>query len=88
MSSLHWVGFPPRLPFYSEHNRADIASCVWNATVGIYDPYINKMLDVVEFPGLSHTGTYHVGGTTVDERTGLLSILTNAWEPVVSAVQT
>ncbi|KAE9381988.1 hypothetical protein N431DRAFT_393725 [Stipitochalara longipes BDJ] len=75
---------------YPENADFDFDSCllyigiVWNGTVGIYDPYINKMLDIVEFPGISHTGTYHVGGTSVDERTGLLSILVDAWEPVVS----
>lgn len=84
MSPLHWVGDPARLSFYSKNNRADITSCVWNATVGVYDPYINEMIDVIEFPGLSHTGTYHVGGTSVDEKTGLLSILADAWEPVLS----
>lgn len=80
-SCLLYIGFVLLNPV---HGSADTSSCVWNATVGIYDPYINKMLEVLEFPGISHTGTYHVGGTKINERTGLLSILVDAWEPVVS----
>lgn len=84
MSSLHRVRFLFQNLFHGKENKADIASCVWNATVGIYDPYINKMVDVLEFPGISHTTTYHIGGVGVDERTGLLSIVVDAWEPILS----
>lgn len=42
------------------------------------------MLEVLQFPGISHTGTYHVGGTKINEKTGHLSILVDAWEPVLS----
>ena len=81
-SCLLYIGLVVTLHF--QNSRSDITSIVWNATVGIYDPYAHKMLDIIEFPGLSHTGTYHVGGTSIDERTGLLSILADAWEPIVS----
>ncbi|KAH6672129.1 hypothetical protein B0J14DRAFT_67706 [Halenospora varia] len=66
---------------YPENADFDFKSCLlyigvlWNATVGIYDPYTNKMLEVLEFPGISHDPQYHIGGVGVDKKSGLVSIV-------------
>ncbi|KAL5314347.1 hypothetical protein ACEPPN_018773 [Leptodophora sp. 'Broadleaf-Isolate-01'] len=33
------------------------------------------MVDILEFPGISHNPKYHIGGVGIDKRTGLLSIV-------------
>jgi len=76
MSAIHWVRLEPLRK--SECTNYQI-SCVWNATVGIYDPYANKMVDVLEFPGISHDPNCHIGGVGADRKTGLISIVVDAW---------
>ncbi|KAK0630859.1 hypothetical protein B0T17DRAFT_572834 [Bombardia bombarda] len=72
---------------YAENADWDEASClvwfgsVWNATVAIYDPYTDTMLDVLSFPGTSYTGTIHIGGVARDPHTGLITILTDSARP-------
>ena len=53
-------------------------SNLFNSSVGIYDPYADKMVDIIEFPGISHNPEYHIGGLGIDKRTGLLSIVVDA----------
>jgi len=36
------------------------------------------MVDILQFPGISHNPNFHIGGVAVDERTGLLSIVVDA----------
>ncbi|KUJ07207.1 uncharacterized protein LY89DRAFT_789984 [Mollisia scopiformis] len=56
--------------------------CIWN---GIYDPYKNIMIDVLEFPGISHNPECHIGGVGVDQASGLLSIVVDAGEAFTSS---
>ncbi|KAH7403844.1 hypothetical protein BKA64DRAFT_777559 [Cadophora sp. MPI-SDFR-AT-0126] len=69
---------------YPENADFDFRSCLlyagnlYNASVGIYDPYQDKMVDIIEFPGISHNPEYHIGGLGIDKRTGLLSIVVDA----------
>ncbi|GJC88009.1 core trichothecene cluster (CTC) protein 14 [Colletotrichum liriopes] len=49
-----------------------------NGTLGIYDPYKNELVDIIEFPGISHSPELFIAGIDIDERTGLVSILANA----------
>ncbi|WYZ35480.1 hypothetical protein EsH8_X_000127 [Colletotrichum jinshuiense] len=51
---------------------------LYNGTVGVYDPYKNKLIDIIEFPGISHNPGLFVAGIEIDERTGLISVLANA----------
>ncbi|KAH6718640.1 hypothetical protein DL95DRAFT_389186 [Leptodontidium sp. 2 PMI_412] len=66
---------------YPENVDFDFNSCLlyigilFNASVGVYDPYKDKMVDILEFPGISHNPKYHIGGVGIDKRTGLLSIV-------------
>ncbi|KAK4175314.1 hypothetical protein QBC36DRAFT_190221 [Triangularia setosa] len=55
-------------------------SSLWNATVGIYDPYLDKILDVLFFPDISLT-LAHIGGVARDPYSGLISILSNSGNP-------
>ncbi|KAH7308348.1 hypothetical protein BKA65DRAFT_177388 [Rhexocercosporidium sp. MPI-PUGE-AT-0058] len=69
---------------YPENADFDFVSCLlyigdlFNSSVGIYDPYKDKMVDIIEFPGISHNPEYHIGGVGIDKRTGLLSIVVDA----------
>ncbi|KAK0114895.1 hypothetical protein ONS96_013373 [Cadophora gregata f. sp. sojae] len=69
---------------YPENADFDFDSCLlytgnlFNSSVGVYDPYKNKIVDIIEFPGISHNPEYHVGGVGIDKRTGLLSIVVDA----------
>ncbi|KAJ4291890.1 hypothetical protein N0V90_009787 [Kalmusia sp. IMI 367209] len=67
---------------YPENADFDFNTCklyigqLWNASLGIYDPYTKKH-EVVEFPGISHNPTLNMGGVGVDKRTGLISLVAN-----------
>ncbi len=63
-------------PFKLPTNKPN--SNLFNSSVGIYDPYANKMVDIIEFPGISHNPEFHIGGVGIDKRTGLLSIVVDA----------
>ncbi|KAK3938076.1 hypothetical protein QBC46DRAFT_266155, partial [Diplogelasinospora grovesii] len=58
---------------YPENADWDEKSCLaysgalFNATVAIYDPYKDEMIQILEFPGMSHTGTVHIGGVGWDQ---------------------
>ncbi|PKS11146.1 hypothetical protein jhhlp_002907 [Lomentospora prolificans] len=54
---------------------------LWNASVAIYDPYEDKMLDIIEFPGITRSATEHIGGVARDPYTGLISILVDSAAP-------
>ncbi|KAK3331659.1 hypothetical protein B0T19DRAFT_448157 [Cercophora scortea] len=76
---------------YPENADWDEESCVvwfgvlFNATVGIYDPYNDTILEILEFPGSSYTGSVHIGGVARDPYTGLISILTDSASPWITA---
>ncbi|KAG4433132.1 hypothetical protein IFR05_011374 [Cadophora sp. M221] len=69
---------------YPENADFDFDSCLlyignlFNASIGIYDPYKDKMVDIIEFPGITNNSEYHIGGVGVDKQTGLLSIVVDA----------
>lgn len=65
---------------WDEENCLLWIGCLWNATVGIYDPYRDRMLDVLFFPGISLT-LAHIGGVARDPYSGLISILSNSGNP-------
>ncbi|CAK7200072.1 hypothetical protein SEUCBS139899_002760 [Sporothrix eucalyptigena] len=60
-------------------------SSLWNATVAIYDPYIDDFIAVVEFPNVTRTGTEHIGGVAWDRFTGLITILVDSAAPWATA---
>lgn len=53
-------------------------SDLFNATVGVYDPYKGEIVDILYFPGISLNSDYHIGGVGVDQASGLLSIVADA----------
>ncbi|KAK0730213.1 hypothetical protein B0H67DRAFT_478833 [Lasiosphaeris hirsuta] len=72
---------------YPENADWDPDSClvwigaVWNGTVALFDPYADKVVEVLEFPGTSHTGSQHIGGVAWDPYSGLITILTDSASP-------
>lgn len=54
-----------------------LIGCVLNGTFAVYDPYTSTMKAVHQYPGVSHTGTYHIGGVAWDPYTNLYTILTD-----------
>jgi len=76
-SPFHPFALPPSQPTLTPFPK----SCVWNATVALYSPYLHKVLQVLEIPGTSHTGSQHIGGVAWDRHTGLVTILTDAAAP-------
>ncbi|KAB5517539.1 hypothetical protein GE09DRAFT_978903 [Coniochaeta sp. 2T2.1] len=54
---------------------------LWNASVAVYDPYKDKMVDILEFPGITNSIPEHIGGVSWDKHTGLVSILVDAATP-------
>ncbi|ERT01157.1 trichothecene biosynthesis enzyme [Sporothrix schenckii 1099-18] len=76
---------------YPENADWDGDSCLvyfgslWNATVAIYDPYIDDFITILEFANVSHTGTEHIGGVAWDRFTGLVTILVGSAAPWATA---
>ncbi|KAK3948411.1 hypothetical protein QBC32DRAFT_197443, partial [Pseudoneurospora amorphoporcata] len=68
---------------YPENADWDAHSCqvifgsLWNGSVAIYDPYKDKITQVITYPGITNTGTTHIGGVARDPFTGLYTILTD-----------
>ncbi|KAB5523159.1 hypothetical protein GE09DRAFT_1178568 [Coniochaeta sp. 2T2.1] len=54
---------------------------LWNASVAIFNSYENKMIDILEFPGITNSIPEHIGGVGWDQHTGLVSILVDAATP-------
>ncbi|KAK3382598.1 hypothetical protein B0T24DRAFT_645276 [Lasiosphaeria ovina] len=78
-----------RYQLYPENADWDAASClVWfgalfNSTVAAYDPYSDKFVDIIKFPGFTRNPKNHIGGVGWDQNTGLVSILISSaipWE--------
>ncbi|CAG8956274.1 hypothetical protein HYFRA_00003654 [Hymenoscyphus fraxineus] len=69
---------------FSFHTCLLYISAVWNASLAIYDPYSSKIVEVIEFPRLSHRGTYHLSGINVDKRTGFISLVINYFNTILS----
>jgi hypothetical protein len=42
-----------------------------------YDPYIGKILDIIQFKGISHNPTMQVTAVVIDPYTGLISVVAN-----------
>ncbi|GAB1311477.1 hypothetical protein MFIFM68171_01687 [Madurella fahalii] len=72
---------------YPENADWDASACrlwigsVFNATAAVYDPYSGRVTSVLVFPGISHTGSAHIGGVAWDGRTGQVTILANSARP-------
>ncbi|KAH8883360.1 hypothetical protein GQ53DRAFT_664233 [Thozetella sp. PMI_491] len=55
---------------------------LWNASVVIYDPYKDQVLDILEFPGITRSATYHIGGVAWDQyTTDIITILVDSAAP-------
>ncbi|KAK4207077.1 hypothetical protein QBC37DRAFT_434043 [Rhypophila decipiens] len=75
--------YPENMDF-DAHRCLLLIGAVFNATVPVYDPYTSTMKTIHEYPGVSHTGTYHIGGVAWDPYTNLYTILTDPgaqWVP-------
>lgn len=83
---------------YAENADWDPVTCrvwfgaLWNATAATYNPYTNTIESVLAFPGISHTGTVHIGGvawdpynTAADGRRDVVSILVDSARPWATA---
>ncbi|RMZ79130.1 hypothetical protein DV738_g3494, partial [Chaetothyriales sp. CBS 135597] len=72
---------------YPENADWNGAECVayfgvlWNASVAVYDPYADEILEIIEFPGITNSISEHVGGVQWDEYSGLVSILVDSAPP-------
>lgn len=51
---------------------------LYNSTFVIYDPYKNEVVDIIEFPGISHQPGQFVSGVDIHPESGLVSIISNA----------
>ncbi|KAK3347765.1 trichothecene biosynthesis enzyme [Neurospora tetraspora] len=74
---------------YPENADWDAHSCqvifgsLWNGSVAIYNPYLSQITQSLTFPGVTNTGTYHIGGVAFDPLSNLYTILTDpaaAWD--------
>ncbi|KAH6711961.1 hypothetical protein BKA61DRAFT_694018 [Leptodontidium sp. MPI-SDFR-AT-0119] len=69
---------------YPENGEFDFKSCLlyvsnlYNGTMSVIDPYERAVVDIIEFPGISHTPGLFVSGLEIDTQTGLIAILANS----------
>ncbi|KAI1074904.1 hypothetical protein F5B20DRAFT_425300 [Whalleya microplaca] len=72
---------------YPENADFDQNQCLlyfgslFNASVVVYDPYKAETVVLIEFPGVTRSKTYHVGGVAWDPYTNLISILIDSAVP-------
>ncbi|KAG4438217.1 hypothetical protein IFR05_006290 [Cadophora sp. M221] len=69
---------------YPENADFDTRSCLFyttnlfNSTLGVYDPYKNEIVEIIEIPGISFNSSLFLTGIEIDERTGLFALLASA----------
>ncbi|KAI8172549.1 Core trichothecene cluster (CTC) protein 14 [Colletotrichum sp. SAR 10_65] len=51
---------------------------LFNASVAVYDPYKDSVVDILTFDGITHNPNLHIGGVQVDQRTKLVSVVVDA----------
>jgi len=66
--------FPSHPPYSTD---LTIISQLWNASLGIYDPYTNTHLSI-EFLNISHKPEFHLGAVAADRKTGHVSLIADA----------
>ncbi|KAI1372413.1 hypothetical protein F4677DRAFT_268272 [Hypoxylon crocopeplum] len=72
---------------YPENADFDLNECLlyfgalYNASVVVYDPYKAETVLTLEFPGITRTRPFHVGGVAWDPYTNLISILVDSAIP-------
>ncbi|KAI0179011.1 hypothetical protein GGR52DRAFT_284700 [Hypoxylon sp. FL1284] len=72
---------------YPENADFDLNDCLlyigalYNASVVVYDPYKAETVATLEFPGITRTRPYHVGGVAWDPSTNFISILVDTAIP-------
>ncbi|KAL0934720.1 uncharacterized protein CTRU02_209311 [Colletotrichum truncatum] len=72
---------------YPENADWDVDNCIiyfgslFNASVVVYDPYIETVVDIIAFDGITHNPGLHIGGVAVDPHTKLLSVVVDAAAP-------
>ncbi|KZL87142.1 tri14-like protein [Colletotrichum incanum] len=72
---------------YPENADWDAENCIvyfgslFNASVAVYDPYMDKVVDILMFSGITHNPSLHIGGVQVDPHTKLVSIVVDAAAP-------
>jgi len=49
--------------------------------VAIYDPYKDKMVEIIEYPGITRSASEHIGGVAWDKYSGLITILVDSAPP-------
>ncbi|KAF6811766.1 hypothetical protein CSOJ01_05494 [Colletotrichum sojae] len=72
---------------YPENADWDVNNCIvyfgslFNASVVVYDPYKDTVLDIIMFDGITHNPALHIGGVEVDPQTRLVSVVVDAAAP-------
>jgi hypothetical protein len=72
--------------FRSSLVRLTSVSVLFNASMGIYDPY-DKTTEIISFPGITENPAFHVGGVAANPHTNLISIVADAGAAFVTAGQ-
>ncbi|KAM5350642.1 hypothetical protein ACJ41O_007147 [Fusarium nematophilum] len=67
----------PENAFFDESRCSVYFSSVYNATIAVWDPYVNAVVDSIKVPGLSGNPLLHASGVKVDPL-GRLSIVIDA----------
>ncbi|KAJ5010858.1 Core trichothecene cluster (CTC) protein 14 [Colletotrichum sp. SAR 10_99] len=69
---------------YPENADWDVNNCIvyfgslFNASVAVYDPYKDSVVDILTFDGITHNPNLHIGGVQVDQHTKLVSVVVDA----------
>lgn len=61
--------------------KADEIRSLFNASVVVYDPYKDAILDIIMFDGITHNPALHIGGVEVDPQSRLVSVVVDAAAP-------
>ncbi len=93
-SCLVYFGFVPEIPsfislslsLYRKVAREAYNKCraLFNASVAVYDPYKNKIVDSITLDGITHNPKLHVGGVAADQFSSLITIVVDAISPFAS----
>lgn len=73
-----------RFSTYQTSPNNNIISALFNGSIATYDPYKDKVTDIITFSGITHAPGQHASGIDYSKASGLLSIVIDSQNPFLT----
>ena len=76
--TIHQFQLYPDMAVFDTSSCLLYISCLFNGSIAKYDPYQNKVLKIINFPGITDVFDEHASGIHLDQHSGHLSLVIDA----------